>query len=445
MSIVSRFLQWMNKIFILQQQSKYGGKLGLYDEFYLCHFVVFSEEYPIMATIVSLVSDQIAPIILGALHYKPSHMVFIRSGSEKYAQNVERICGYLKQELAFTYEEHIVDPYNFENVLAKMRGLSASFADKPFLCNITGGTKVMALAAFQAMNERGMRSFYIDTDNSRLMTFQETKVEAEPFDPRLTVDDFVNIIGATIDSEQTPWFQNDKRLAALGNLIFRHHQEWQQTNRYFHAVQRYFPTESLEVSAPFQFTDPNGKIRIRPDIVLLQELNRLNLVTNLRLKGRHVEFRYADQTAKMMLFSLGLWLEYHVYETIVRLQEQGVLHTDDLRAGVVLNWDAAEPSEHPVVNEIDVMVTKGSKLFCISCKAGDIKDTAKVLNEIELYSRRLGGIYYYPALVLVHPPNRLMRKRAELTNVKLFVLGERFPEELAAWLMGKREGKEGNR
>lgn len=140
-----------------------------------------------MAAIINLVSDQIAPIILGALHYRPSHLVFIRSGLEKYANNVARICRYLNQRLTVTHEEHIVDPYHFEDVLSKLRALPL---DSESLCNITGGTKVMALAAFQAMNERGVPSFYIDTDNGRLITFRQSRVEAEPFDSRLTSERF---------------------------------------------------------------------------------------------------------------------------------------------------------------------------------------------------------------------------------------------------------------
>lgn len=95
----------------------------------------------------------------------------------------------------------------------------------------------------------------------------------------------------------------------------------------------------------------------------MQELNRLGFIQDLRLKDRHASFRYADQVAKTMLMNLGLWLEYHVYVTIKQLLEQGALQADDVRAGVVLNWDAAEPSENSVINEIDVMVTRASKLF----------------------------------------------------------------------------------
>ena len=386
----------------------------------------------VITTLLNLVSDQITPIILGALHYRALHMVFIRSESEKYEQNVRRICAFLEQRFEFTHVERIVNPYDFEDVLLKMRTIRVESTS--VLCNITGGTKLMAIAAFQAMNERGIPSFYIDTDNSRLITFREAKVHAEPISPRLTVDDFVRITGAVISHNQTSWFRNNPHLAALTDVIFRNQAEGQQTSRYLHAVQGKYPSNSLSVSAPFKFSDLN-KTTVRPDLPVLQKLSGIGLIKELKLSGNHVSYRHADQTARTMLLNHGLWLEYHVYNTIVQLQKAGVLHMDDMQAGVKLNWDSFGTDENEVTNEIDVMVTRTSKLFCISCKAGaKIRDIAKVLNEIEQYSRRLGGIYYYPALVLTSPPDSGMKKRAAFTRVKLFVLDDNFPEELSNWL-----------
>lgn len=111
----------------------------------------------------------------------------------------------------------------------------------------------------------------------------------------------------------------------------------------------------------------------------------------------------------------------------MRLQGRKCLQIDDIRVGVELNWISGETDKHPVLNELDVMV--------IFCKAeAKIKDISKVMYEIEQYSRRLGGIYYYPALVLTATPDQKMKRRADLTHVKLFLPGERFSEELDAWL-----------
>lgn len=70
-------------------------------------------------TLLNLVSDQTTPIILGGLHYQPSHMVFIRSESEKYERNVQKILAFLKNRFDFSHEECIIDAFDFEEALKK--------------------------------------------------------------------------------------------------------------------------------------------------------------------------------------------------------------------------------------------------------------------------------------------------------------------------------------
>src|SRR5690606_23819372 len=105
-------------------------------------------------------------------------------------------------------------------------------------------------------------------------------------------------------------------------------------------------------------------------------------------------FSFADKQTKDDILNKGLWLEHFVYSTIDEIGGY-----DDLQAGIQFSWAASDRKVSPR-NELDVICSRSSQLYCISCKAGSNLDMPKILNEIKQYSEVLGGIFYKAALVL---------------------------------------------
>lgn len=124
----------------------------------------------------------------------------------------------------------------------------------------------MAIAAFQVMNENGVTSLYVDTDNNRLITIQETHIQSRPMVNHLTVDDFVQFTGSVISREQTSWFQNDLSLSKLSNIIYHDQAGWQRANHFLNAIQAKYPADSLS------FPDSNSSAStVHPDLSMMKK------------------------------------------------------------------------------------------------------------------------------------------------------------------------------
>ena len=79
---------------------------------------------------------------------------------------------------------------------------------------------------------------------------------------------------------------------------------------------------------------------------------------------------------------------------------------------------------HKVRNEVDVMAVKDSVLICISCKDSEKYDEV-ALNELDVYSKRLGGNSAKKILVATRPPcKKCVEERAKAMDINLVILDE---------------------
>ena len=114
----------------------------------------------------------------------------------------------------------------------------------------------------------------------------------------------------------------------------------------------------------------------------------------------NVEFK--NNYLKGFLFKSGTWLE-----VVTHLVMKEIAQVDETRSGLVFNWskDATE-----VRNELDVVSIKDSILICISCKDSEKYDE-DALNELQVYSERLGGENVIKILVATKPPLKILIAR----------------------------------
>lgn len=85
------------------------------------------------------------------------------------------------------------------------------------------------------------------------------------------------------------------------------------------------------------------------------------------------------------------------------------------------------------------MFSRKSILYCISCKARNIsKNSSAVLNEIENYSSKLGGVFHKCGLVLTDKNNVTdnLLKRAKQSKIEIFIAEEKDSktEQLLRWI-----------
>lgn len=121
--------------------------------------------------------------------------------------------------------------------------------------------------------------------------------------------------------------------------------------------------------------------------------------------------KFLKENIKSLIFKSGTWLE--VLTNIV------VKEIDEVKSGVIFLW---EECNNTVRNELDVLAVKDSIFICISCKDSDKYDE-DALNELEVYSKRLGGNVVKKILVATkNPCKKCVVERAKAMDINLIIL-----------------------
>ena len=148
-----------------------------------------------MKTHVCLVSDQLIPNVLPVMREKPERVILLTT--EKMQNKAALLRDFLQRRGASVASQPI-DAYDFASTLAACREVIDRCGPKgDITLNVTGGTKVAALAAYQSFYFDNCRIIYMDTDNGQLLELGD-QAAAHPFaDNLLKVRDHLALYGKT--------------------------------------------------------------------------------------------------------------------------------------------------------------------------------------------------------------------------------------------------------
>lgn len=190
------------------------------------------------------------------------------------------------------------------------------------------------------------------------------------------------------------------------DCFLQYRREWTNIITY---MQRVSPSEygqipPLDVQGNYTVKgERGGRICAKEDA--LQAFQRIGFLRNLKIiSGEKVSFRFRDANARAWLRDVGSVLELYVYKACL---DADIFN--DIISSAVVRWD--EVLGHgSVINEIDVMATRGVVPLFISCKVSDIKTEA--LNELAILRDRFGGKGAKAAIVSTERCNAAARHRA---------------------------------
>ncbi len=113
---------------------------------------------------VLLVGEQPAPNLLPVRQYKPKGVVLL------YTELSERIATNLQQVLSVRKVVRVkVPPYDVRTIRERLRRALKEYGweGEPLTFNLTGGTKLMMLAAYSVAQETGSRCLYVVSEGGR--------------------------------------------------------------------------------------------------------------------------------------------------------------------------------------------------------------------------------------------------------------------------------------
>jgi len=119
-----------------------------------------------MKTMVSLVSDQTIPNVLGILHFRPDCLLFVSTPEMEKKEMVQATLRVLERRRPGIYRlgenAHVV-VCREDSILDCHQKLEKWIADQgegEFVVNLTGGTKLMSIAAYDFFKDYDSRMIY---------------------------------------------------------------------------------------------------------------------------------------------------------------------------------------------------------------------------------------------------------------------------------------------
>ncbi len=368
---------------------------------------------------ICLISKQLLPNLIPLLLEKPQLAVFLVTPEMKIqAERLRR----LLQPRGIKVEEIEIPAYNLEEVNKIIEELlQRQDNNSEITLNVTGGTKVSAMAAFLTFYTDNRRIIYLDTGSERLLQLSPTENSIIIDQNLIRPKDYLAVYGLeTLDKSEPPKGYEKRRphLAALARFLSDRHQLLGAFNA---ALGKHWKEHAeycnISLNSLCRDSDELADILCRCDVVSVN-----NGLMNI-------------QGAENHFFCQGGWFEEFVFS-----QVQGL----DLKGGaplmnVTLKWDEKGPK--PTGNEFDVVFTHKNRLHIISCKTSkqnknDGAPSKNALYELDSLADKAGGLFGRSMLASVRKLSDVDRYRAKRMGLNICDGSDilRIAQHITSWI-----------
>ncbi len=387
-------------------------------------------------SILHLTSEQVLANLFPILAINPSRVIQIVSNKVKhYADNLEKA---IKDNLYFKQ-------CNFRQEIIKKNMLSIDDARKLVehqidgelsqgmkpVVNITGGTKLMSIGAFEAAKNKNCPAIYCNTDERKIevvykpaefskMNLSENYPYKDYVAPQITLNMLISANGNNfLESNNSDLSSDFSNYSNIANEMFKLYLQNNQHGDDFRNLIRDHITNITK-------NHTNHKlIGIQRFNSILEKLLNVKLViaekNNYKL---NVDYRDRQRISYLQKFFDGSWLEVYVY-SLVKNNKRYKDVTLNLSSNSRLIVESA-------ISEIDIACLDIHRMLfvLISCKV-NFKNTPQLdhMLAIKEAARKLGGKYSLPILCTMSA-DEASRKRAEQAGIKLLI-GEEIQNELS--------------
>jgi hypothetical protein len=366
---------------------------------------------------IMLVSDQAAANLVAALDEQLAVTDAVLLVTSKMQQRADALASVLRQTGRKVSLISIEDEKDFDQIQNIIIDLADKHTDKDVSVNLTGGTKLMALAVQNTVllqPERAWKPFYVDIDSDTIVWLQPNK-SPQRLTQTLKLTHYLNSYGFSVQkttppplTKQQEYFLDDliKNVGSFEVSIGQLNGVIQQT----HKDATRIDLEKRQVSESLDF--------------LLGKLETANLI-----RRTDTGFQFTDYDAKR--FCSGGWLEAHVYRVIEQLSGELGMRDKALNPEVTA-YDGPK-------NELDVVFLLGNRLHVIECKTARLDQGTKAndaLYKLAENCRRVGGIGTRGMLATYRKLNETELRLAQALNIEC-VAGSglnRLPEKIKSWV-----------
>ncbi|WP_373746790.1 Card1-like endonuclease domain-containing protein [Neisseria dentiae] len=341
---------------------------------------------------VCLVSDQAVPNFVPVLDkdFRPQEVVLLvteqmQAGADALAEVMRKSCGVKVRQLA------VADAYDMAQVGERVFALLCDMDKEQVALNVTGGTKLMAIAAFAMFKEAGYPSFYFTADSNEVLLLDNNeRLLLQP--PKIKIEDYLMLHGYPARHKLQKQLAHPEWLPFAEELVRAHGSLGQELGRL-----------NFEISQ----TDKRVlKCKVPAGAVARNMQYLLNLLEENGLARQQGDcLLFAGEEAKQ--YAAGGWFEDYVFQTAKSLP--GV---QDIALNVQIENAKEQVFQH---NELDVLLLVGNVLHVLECKTANFA-THEDKAEEALYKleslKKLGGLRTKAMLLSYRELTGKIRNRA---------------------------------
>jgi len=301
-------------------------------------------------TMISLLSEQRMQHVIPLLHRKLDLEQVLWIGSGPFGKVEERFA-LIAREVVSAFDGRVrgrvhpqgVDPMDALQVARVVaQAVEHCGGARQVLVNVTGGTKPMAIGAYQAAREAGADAVYVDSEQERLIHYLGDRMEIQPFDLHpLSVVRYLRIHGKELDEERSAQRALREEEVAMARALREGGSRW---------LDGMFALQALVEEGA---VGPQGDLRLKLERVRFPE-GMLDRAVSLGLLHR-AEGRWLLSGAWREFFRGG-WLEAYVCEA--------------LRATGAFMDVVARRHLRGAASELDVAFVLNAKFGVVECKRG---------------------------------------------------------------------------
>ena len=366
---------------------------------------------------IMLVSEQAAPNLLAALDptMKPREAVLLVS--QKMVHRAQALQAVLQESGIKTQIVALPDEHNMAALESTLLDVATQRDGQPMILNVTGGTKLMALAAHAVAQAAGWPAFYVDVDTDQIIWLDKNR-PAQVLTQQLRLRHYLRGYGVTLAEGIARPQPNPAWQTLMDDLVLNVGSLSEPIGQLNYLAQEARYGLRIQLSA--------RQLDSRSLEALLRKFEQAQL---LQVKGSSLQF--PSEAARA--FANGGWIEHHVYQTVC--QVTGPLAIRDKAANLQVQDINGQP------NEMDVAFLARNRLFVIECKTARMDNPEDLKANDTLYKlsencRRIGGLGTRGMLATYRPLREAELRLAKALQIEV-VSGAslaRLDEKLKQWV-----------
>lgn len=346
-----------------------------------------------------LLSDQVLPNVIPAIdkNIMPDKIILCESDAMRNKGKADILKDFFKTKGIETQYISLGSAYDFEELQKIFETIANTYSSEELAINLTGGTKMMSIAAQNIFTMYGNYTcFYVVPNQDKIIVFNTGAENTSEYilKDQIKLNDYFKIHGYKVISKNTVKnFNMNNNSSKLPEKLL------QNLNLYRNSISK---LNGIAADAEKKFP-LKVKATVLPDDEPLFHL----FYEHKYITYTDTEVQFKNEAARR--FCNGIWLEEYIFNQLKLLKDQ----LQDFATSVEIE------SREGTRNEFDAAFLYKNNLYIIEAKTSQIDDKGNdIIYKLDSLKAKT-GLYTKPIIVSLKNFNHIQKARAQQYGIQI--------------------------